>query len=527
MNESITKSVVPKRLASQGNGQRSKYDGFISYSHGADLDFAPSLQRGLRKLAKPWNKRNALRVFLDKTSLAASTDLKADLDGPIAQSDYFILLASTQASSPKSWVRKEVEYWIENKDVARLLIAKTDGEISWNQTTNDFDWEKTTALPRSLAGVFKAEPNFVDFSNWQSEVHISEDPAFREAVARLAAPIHGKSMEDLFGEDLDQHRRTRCIVRAAVSMLAALFLAALAAAVYANQQRILAEQAEARAINERNRALVALFQDLRLNVGEAQNAGSLCLESNPRCIPGRKIAGVEGSIETSITLGLLDVDSWLTSNGNQGIALGEHISNVFVVASQSGEGRVIGYGHDGLIMDVKNRNCVFRDDRELCGQEITDSQKADNLRFVNNALRWAMRSTPSDCPKGTTVAIFEWYQDLSNTQEIAALAKQRDWTYKAIDKSKELEPQLDCVNALIWGNPWKDVSDSQLAAVVNYVRSGGGLLLGGLGWSWLSNNEIEAGLVEYPANRLATPFGFSFTSDAFNLGANLRLEAPK
>jgi len=232
--------LSPLRRGSTGQvgGAPSGYNAFISYSHGADVAFAPSLQRGLRKLAKPWNKRYALHVFLDKTHLAASTDLKTGLDGPIAEAEFFILLASTQAASPESWVGKEVSYWLSNKTIDRFLIAKTDGEIRWDEATNDFDWERTTALPRSLEKAFPSEPNFVDFSaaNWQSGVEL-DDPAFRDAVARLAAPIHGKSMGELVGEDLDQQRRTKRLVRAAVATLVALLIAACVAAIAAFVQR--------------------------------------------------------------------------------------------------------------------------------------------------------------------------------------------------------------------------------------------------------------------------------------------------
>ena len=38
-------------------------DAFISYSHSADGKLAPAVQDGLQKLAKPWNKRRALRVL--------------------------------------------------------------------------------------------------------------------------------------------------------------------------------------------------------------------------------------------------------------------------------------------------------------------------------------------------------------------------------------------------------------------------------------------------------------------------------
>jgi hypothetical protein len=44
----------------------SAHDAFVSDSHEADLGFAPALQRGLQRLAKPWYRRTALRVFLDR-----------------------------------------------------------------------------------------------------------------------------------------------------------------------------------------------------------------------------------------------------------------------------------------------------------------------------------------------------------------------------------------------------------------------------------------------------------------------------
>jgi hypothetical protein len=225
------------RYTRRGGDDALRYDAFISYSHAADLKFAPSLQRGLRKLTKPWYKRYALHVFLDQTSLSASADLNAGLDSPIAQSEFFILLASTQAASPESWVGKEVSYWRNHKEMGKFLIAKTDGEIRWDEAGNDFDWEKTTALPRSLAKAFPSEPNYVDFSAWRSDVDLGADPAFRDAIARLAAPIHGKSMEELVGEDLDQQQRTRRLVRAAVAILVALLIAASAAAVIAFRER--------------------------------------------------------------------------------------------------------------------------------------------------------------------------------------------------------------------------------------------------------------------------------------------------
>lgn len=50
------------------------YDGFISYIHAADDRLAPALQRGLQRLANPWNSRRALRIFRDETGLSTNPD---------------------------------------------------------------------------------------------------------------------------------------------------------------------------------------------------------------------------------------------------------------------------------------------------------------------------------------------------------------------------------------------------------------------------------------------------------------------
>jgi hypothetical protein len=64
-------------------------------------------------------------VFLDQTSLSASADLTAQLEGPLANSRFFILLASVEAAA-SPWVGEEVGYWLEHKPRDRFLIALGD-----------------------------------------------------------------------------------------------------------------------------------------------------------------------------------------------------------------------------------------------------------------------------------------------------------------------------------------------------------------------------------------------------------------
>jgi hypothetical protein len=185
------------------------YDAFISYSHGGDGGLAPALQSALHRFAKPWWKLRAVNVFRDGTSLAAAHDLSGAIRTALAQSRFFILLASTPYAGSK-WCQREVEYWIADQPPETLLIVLADGAIAWDEESGDFDWTVTTALPPTLSGVFKSEPLWIDLSSTRSGANVS-DPRFQQAVAMLAARLHGKSLDEIAGGDVRQHRRTRLV----------------------------------------------------------------------------------------------------------------------------------------------------------------------------------------------------------------------------------------------------------------------------------------------------------------------------
>jgi tetratricopeptide (TPR) repeat protein len=206
------------------------YDAFISYSHSADGRLAPALQTALHRFAKPWWKLRAVNAFRDGTSLAAAHDLSEAIKTALADSRFFVFLASPGSAQSK-WCQREVEFWIAERQPQTLLIVLTEGTIAWDENARDFDWRVTDALPRSLAGAFKAEPLWLDLSWARTGEQVStSDPRFHQGVAMLAARLHGKSLDEIAGEDVRQHRRTRLITRAAVASLAALTIASSAGA---------------------------------------------------------------------------------------------------------------------------------------------------------------------------------------------------------------------------------------------------------------------------------------------------------
>src|SRR5882724_6958095 len=142
------------------------YDAFISYSHAKDKPIAAALQSAVQRLGKAWYQRRALRVFRDDTSLSATPHLWPTIEQALGQSRFLILLASPGAAASQ-WVNREVAYWLEAKSADTLLIAVTDGTLTWDNAANDFASSETTPLPPALKGRFAAEPKWVDLTAYR------------------------------------------------------------------------------------------------------------------------------------------------------------------------------------------------------------------------------------------------------------------------------------------------------------------------------------------------------------------------
>ena len=89
----------------------TRYKAFLSYSHAADGKLAPALQAGLHRFAKPFFRLRAVRVFRDATNLSVNPGLWTTIQKALADSEYFIVLASPAAAQSK-WVGRELDYWL-------------------------------------------------------------------------------------------------------------------------------------------------------------------------------------------------------------------------------------------------------------------------------------------------------------------------------------------------------------------------------------------------------------------------------
>ena len=98
-------------------------------------------------------------------------------------------------------------------------------------------------MPRALSGTFRDEPRYVDLRFARDLEPLSlRDPRFRNAVADLAAAIHEHPKDELIGEDVRQHRRTRQMAWHRGAGPFGLAIAASVAAIVAVRERDRAEE---------------------------------------------------------------------------------------------------------------------------------------------------------------------------------------------------------------------------------------------------------------------------------------------
>jgi hypothetical protein len=262
--------------------------------------------------------------------------------------------------------------------------------------------------------------------------------------------------------------------------------AAVAAASLAQEEGARAEAAATRALLERERAVRSLFSSLELRMSTG-NAGSVCV--HPGCFeapPG------DGDDEAWFSIGRLpeSVPNLWAPTGTE--------SREFIVARDYGDGHLLVYGHDGLTRDDEIRGAG-----------------ADNLTFAENALRWLDGSAISEgCGEGTTIVF--WPGTFLRPGQITGVRRfidRRGWRF-VVTSPAALERDLECASVLWYASDWDpptDFATRHVPLVERFVGEGGGLLVGGLGWSYAQQGPDAP----YAADLLGQPFGFKFSLNAF------------
>jgi WD40 repeat protein len=234
-----------------------KYDAFVSYSHRTGGELGPALRDALHDFGRSWYQMRALRVFCDRSSIAPSESLWVSLRAALLSSRVFILLASPE-SARSPWVGREVEAWTGIEPRRPMIIVLTAGSIVWTDRNQDFDWSVSNALPQTLRGWFAEEPLWLDLRDVVERAHqdggsalSTGDPRFLDAIATVAASLHGRPKDEIIGADVQKYRSARRFRRLSWVGLSVLTVAALIAALIAVVQRGEAQQQAVLAIQQK------------------------------------------------------------------------------------------------------------------------------------------------------------------------------------------------------------------------------------------------------------------------------------
>src|SRR6266404_3523290 len=305
------------------NNNDFKYKAFISYSHAADERLAPALQSALHRFAKPFYRLRAIRTFRDKTTLQLTDRLWPEIQQALADSEYFILMASPDAAS-SIWVQREISEWLDlhNGSTQNLLIALTDGRIEWDDSSKDFNWATTTALHDGLKNKFYEEPLYAHLEWARKAEDLSlRNPQFLEEVGRIGARLHNKPTDVMVGQDVRQHRVFKIVTALIIVLLLILTVAASGTAVYAFRKQKEAEVAaererEAKESADKQREIAeAKTQEANYSSQLAKRAASFEREARRLAEEQRKFAK-KNEIEAKKQL----VESLISRGDAQGLA---------------------------------------------------------------------------------------------------------------------------------------------------------------------------------------------------------------
>ena len=274
----------------------------------------------------------------------------------------------------------------------------------------------------------------------------SRNPNLAVAARALQSPQHAfNARETVFVRKSVARNRRRKVVAWAVACATVVCLLALS--IWALVERATAEE-------EQERALLSLFEGLSLNMNEGQ-PGSLCLTGLCEAAP-------PGAADAWRSLGRLPKA--------MPAADGTPASRVFAASRKYGGGSVVVYAQDALTLDV----------------EITEG--SDNLLFAQNALAWLTPLEPKPgCAQKTTILAWDGtFAKVARMQRVRAFIERRGWVLKMAHPDT-LEDDLACAAVLWYLSDWEpppEFADLHVPLIEDFVLGGGGLLVGGLGWSY-------------------------------------------
>jgi len=203
-----------------------KYKTFISYKH-SDIsrEKAISVEKALKKYAKPWWKPTNIKIFRDEKEMQPGDNLGASINYALENSEYLLYFASKE-SAQSEWVQKELFKWCgELQRADRLIIIQVADNIVTDAKEEKIIWEQTDALPSFLEEYINYIPIYEDLS-WasQDEILDLENPHFREIINSITARFRGKTPAEMNDENVLIDRRNKRIKNLTIGILTGLFI---------------------------------------------------------------------------------------------------------------------------------------------------------------------------------------------------------------------------------------------------------------------------------------------------------------
>ena len=162
---------------------------------------------------------------------------------------------------------------------------------------------------------------------------------------------------------------------------------------------------------------------------------------------------------------------------------------VYSAAVHYGNGKAFIIGHEGALVNGS-------------------MEKYDQLTFIVNTVKW-LNSTKK------SILIKNGWASEGNMSILISKLKTEGYTIQSTN-AKIVSSDLTNIGIIIFGNDWNNkqpYTQDEINTIQEFAQNGGGVLIGGLGWSYTS--YVSENLDDYSMNNIAGIFGLRFGKEIF------------
>lgn len=160
----------------------------------------------------------------------------------------------------------------------------------------------------------------------------------------------------------------------------------------------------------------------------------------------------------------------------------ERRPGILAAARTFGDGQIFAIGHGGYLG--------------------SDPPGTDNAQFGQNIMKWLTTSGTNICVRQT-----QWSEAIE--ERLVNPLPQPEYQVQRVGHDQPLTSVfLANCDVLVYSTRWDPIENTEVRAVVNFVESGGSVLLTGLGWSYAA--YVDENVSTFPMNQIGQDFGVRF-----------------